>query len=317
MLPTLKLLALPLLLAAMAAGMPAHAATPRSMRQILKASPARDWRVLSPADLLVMRLPQGRVIIELAPQFAPRHVANIELLARDHYWDGLAITRVQDDFVTQWGDPDADTPHARPLPAGLSRGLPAEYSRATAGLDFTRLPDGDVYAPVAGFADGFPVGEDPRTGKAWLLHCYGMVGVGRDNPPDTGNGTELYAVIGQAPRQLDRNIALVGRVVGGMELLAALPRGSGAMGFYTHAAQRIPILSVRLASSLPENQQPRLEALRTTSATFAAVLANRRHRANAWFVHPAGHIGVCNAPLPVRKIPPPARPDAPRKHPQG
>nr|WP_298149708.1 peptidylprolyl isomerase [Metallibacterium sp.] len=165
-----------------------------------------------------MRLPQGRVVIELAPAFAPAHVADIEALARAHYWDGLAITRVQDDFVAQWGDPAADTPRRRALPAGLSRALPAEYTRALAGLHFTRLPDGDVYAPAVGFADGFPVGADPAAGRAWLLHCYGMVGVGRDNPPDTGNGTELYAVIGQAPRQLDRNIALVGRVADLIEI---------------------------------------------------------------------------------------------------
>ncbi|WP_343223884.1 peptidylprolyl isomerase [Metallibacterium sp.] len=206
------------LIALAALGCAQAAPAPAGMAQILARAPAADWRTLDPAHLLVMRLPQGRVVIELAPAFAPAHVADIEALARAHYWDGLAITRVQDDFVAQWGDPAADTPRRRALPAGLSRALPAEYTRALAGLHFTRLPDGDVYAPAVGFADGFPVGADPAAGRAWLLHCYGMVGVGRDNPPDTGNGTELYAVIGQAPRQLDRNIALVGRVADLIEI---------------------------------------------------------------------------------------------------
>ena len=229
---------------ALVAALAAQAApAPRGMEQILATAPASAWRKLDPAHLLVMRLPQGRVVIELAPRFAPAHVANIETLARAHYWNGLAITRVQDDFVTQWGDPAADTPRRRALPAGLPRTLPAEYTRALAGLHFTRPPDGDVYAPAVGFADGFPVGADPAAGRAWLLHCYGMVGVGRDNPPDTGNGTELYAVIGQAPRQLDRNIALVGRVVQGMDLLSSLPRGHGPLGFYRTAARRTRILS--------------------------------------------------------------------------
>lgn len=279
------------------------ASAPRDMAQILAAAPAAAWRTLNPAHLLVMQLPQGRVVIELAPQFAPAHVANIEALARAHYWDGLAITRVQDDFVTQWGDPDAGTPQRHALPAGLPRALPAEYERAAAGLDFTRLPDGDVYAPEVGFVHGFAVGENPRTQHAWLLHCYGMVGVGRDNPPDTGNGAELYAVIGQAPRQLDRNIALVGRVVQGMDLLSALPRGHGPLGFYRAAAQRTRILSVRLASTLPIVQQPHLQALRTATPTFTALIAERRNRSNPWFVRPAGRIGVCNVPLPVREIP--------------
>ena len=292
------------LIALAALGCAQAAPAPAGMAQILARAPAADWRALDPARLLVMRLPQGRVVIELAPAFAPAHVADIEALARAHYWDGLAITRVQDDFVAQWGDPAADTPRRRALPAGLSRALPAEYTRALAGLHFTRLPDGDVYAPAVGFADGFPVGADPANGRAWLLHCYGMVGVGRDNPPDTGNGTELYAVIGQAPRQLDRNIALVGRVVQGMDLLSALPRGHGPLGFYRSAARRTRILSVRLASTLPAAQQPHLQALRTRSAAFAALLAERRDRANAWFVYRPGKVSVCNVPLPVRAVPP-------------
>ena len=292
------------LIALAALGCAQAAPAPAGMAQILARAPAADWRTLDPAHLLVMRLPQGRVVIELAPVFAPAHAADIEALARAHYWDGLAITRVQDDFVAQWGDPAADTARRRALPAGLSRALPAEYTRALAGLHFTRLPDGDVYAPAVGFADGFPVGADPANGRAWLLHCYGMVGVGRDNPPDTGNGTELYAVIGQAPRQLDRNIALVGRVVQGMDLLSSLPRGHGPLGFYRTAARRTRILSVRIASTLPAAQQPHLQALRTRSAAFAALLAERRDRANPWFVYRPGKVSVCNVPLPVRAVPP-------------
>ena len=296
-------------IAAHAGAAPATAARPHAtMQQVLAASKPSDWRALDPARTLVMTLPQGRVVIELAPAFAPRHVANIEALARAHFFDGLTINRVQDDFVTQWGDADSDNPaKARPLPADARAILPDEYERSAAGLDFTRLPDGDVYAPQVGFADGFPAGRDPRTNTAWLLHCYGMVGVGRDNPPDNGSGAELYAVIGQAPRQLDRNIAVVGRVVQGMHLLAALPRGGGDLGFYRDPAHRTRILDVRLASELPPAQRPRLETLRTDTATFAALVQSRRDRSESWFVRPAGRISVCNMPLPVRAMPAAAR----------
>ena len=277
-----------------------------TMQQVLAASKPSDWRALDPAQTLVMTLPQGRVVIELAPTFAPRHVANIEALARAHFFDGLTINRVQDDFVTQWGDADSDIPSkARPLPADARIAMPDEYQRSAIGLDFTRLPDGDVYAPQAGFVDGFPVGRDPRTNTAWLLHCYGMVGVGRDDPPDNGSGAELYAVIGQAPRQLDRNITVVGRVVQGMHLLAALPRGGGDLGFYRDPAHRTRILSVRLAGKLPLADRPRLEVLRTDTATFAALVEARRDRSESWFVRPAGRISVCNVPLPVRVTPAP------------
>ena len=280
-------------------------ATPHAtLQQVLAASRPSDWRALDPARMLVITLPQGRVVIELAPAFAPRHVANIEVLARAHFFDGLTINRVQDDFVTQWGDANSDNPaKARPLPANARAALPDEYERNAAGLHFTRLPDGDVYAPQVGFVAGLPVGRDPRTHKAWLLHCYGMVGVGRDNPPDSGSGAELYAVIGQAPRQLDRNIAVVGRVVAGMRLLAAMPRGGGDLGFYRDPAHRTRILAVRLASTLPAAERPRLEVLRTGTPTFARLIEARRDRSESWFVRPAGRISVCNVPLPVRTLP--------------
>ena len=298
----LRRFALPLLLAL--AALTAHAGDSRlDMAQILAAAPPSAWRTLGADRLLVMQLPQGRVVIQLAPRFAPAHVAAIEKLAAAGYWNGLAIVRVQDDFVTQWSDPAADTAQARALPADVPHTLPAEYTRALTGLDFTRLPDGDVYAPQVGFVGGMPVGADPAHDRAWLLHCYGMVGVGRGDPPDTGNGSELYAVIGQAPRQLDENLAVVGRVVQGMQWLSSLPRGRGPLGFYRDAARRTPILWARMASAMPAGERPQLQALRTSSPTFAALLAERRARVNPWFIYRVGKISVCNAPLPVRSIP--------------
>ena len=164
------------------------------------------------------------------------------------------------------------------------------------------MPDLDTYAPTTGFTDGFPVARDPATGLTWLAHCYGMIGAGRDNDANSGGGTELYAVIGQAPRQLDRNVTLVGRVVSGIDLLSSLPRGHGDLGFYETPAERVPILSVKVASDVPRSQQVPLQALRTDSATFAALLQNRRFRQDAWYKTAAGRIDVCNMPLPVRPI---------------
>jgi len=89
-------------------------------------------------------------------------------------------------------------------------------------------------------------------------------------------------------------------VVRGIELLSALPRGTGDLGFYRTAAERIPIQSIRLASDLPAAQRLDLEALRADSATFTALLKNRRFRKDDWYKVPAGRIDVCNMPLPVR-----------------
>lgn len=298
----------PVLLAALTA--PAAAAEPsrpaRTTQQVLAEAKPADWRALDPENTLYLDLAAGRVVIELAPAFAPLHAANIRSLVRQRYFDGLAILRVQDNFVTQWGDPDSENADKARSLGKAERRIAAEFTRAAAGLRFTALPDGDVYAPEAGFSDGFAAARDPASGRAWLAHCYGAVGAGRDNDPESGSGAELYVVIGQAPRQLDRNIALVGRVVEGIELLSALPRGTGPLGFYEKPEQRLPIRSVRLAADLPEEQRLPLEALRTDTATFQALVESRRNRRDDWYQVPAGKIDLCNIPLPVRRRPDPA-----------
>jgi cyclophilin family peptidyl-prolyl cis-trans isomerase len=235
-------------------------------------------------------------VIELAPSFAPEHAANILRLARQGYYDGLAIVRSQDNFVVQWGDPDGK----RPLGAARAT-LPPEFTVALdARLPFTPLPDPDGYAPEVGFSGGFPAARDRPAGQAWLAHCYAMIGAGRGNEVDSGNGAELYVVIGHAPRQLDRNIALVGRVVQGMERLATLPRGGGPLGFYEQPSQHVPIRRVRVAADVPEAERSRLEVLRTDTATFEALVEARRNRRDEWYKVPAGYIDLCNVPIPVR-----------------
>ena len=272
-----------------------QAPKPLTSAEVLAASTPGDWRPLDPHNTLYVELASGRVIIELAPQFAPLHVANIEALAREHYFDSLAVMRSQDNYVVQWGDPDGK----RPIRTA-HKTLSAEFERASRGLAFTALLDPDTYAPQTGFVDGFPAGQDLKLGRAWMVHCYGMVGAGRDNDVDSGGGTELYVVIGQAPRHLDRNVTLVGRVVQGMELLSTLPRGSGEMGFYERPEQRIPIKSVRVAADVPEAQRTQLEELRTDTQTFTSFVEARRNRHEEWFKVPAGRIDVCNVPLIVR-----------------
>jgi peptidylprolyl isomerase len=226
---------------------------------------------------------------------------------REHYFDGLAIIRVQDNFVTQWGDPndddDGDKSKIKPL-GNAKRTLPPEYTRAIdPKLPWTPLPDGDVYAPQVGFSEGFPAARDPSSGREWLVHCYGMVGVARDVAPDSGNGSSLYVAIGQAPRQIDRNLAIAGRVLEGMPYLSALPRGTGPLGFYTQAAQRVPILSVKLAADVPPAEREKLQVLRTDSATFAAIIEAKRNRHDTFYTLPAGKIDVCNIDVPVRATP--------------
>jgi len=269
-------------------------------QDLLKDSPEADWRALDPENTMYVDLPAGRVVIELAPAFAPENVAQVSKLVRDKYFDGSFVIRVQDNYVVQWARPETDE---RAKAMAKVKVKPEFFRKVDPNVIFTRLADPDTYAPEVGFSGGFAAAHDPKRGETWLVHCYGSVGVGRDNDADSGNGAELYAVIGQSPRGLDRNITLIGRVVQGIELMSVMPRGPGAMGFYEKPADYIPIRTVRLAADVTPAERLALEALRTDSATFKAWVASRTTRKEPWFKDPIGHLGVCNLTLPVRLKP--------------
>ena len=273
---------------------------PLTTAQVMESAQAADWRRPDPANTLYLELPAGRVVIELAPRFAPAHVANIKALVKEKFFDGLPVARVQDNFVAQWGDADKTRPTDT-----ATRKLPDETVLAwNNSLPFVKLPDTDGYARETGWIDGFPVGlERKPSGQVWMTHCYATLGVGRDNWPDTGSGAELYVVIGQAPRQLDRNIVVAGRVLRGIELLASMPRGTGALGYYEKPEQRTLIKTVQLAADVPESERTALEVLRTDTPLFTRYVEARRNRRDDWYLVPAGHTDVCSISIPVRDIP--------------
>ncbi|MCM0001308.1 MAG: peptidylprolyl isomerase, partial [Erythrobacter sp.] len=338
--------------------------------EIVAAAPKADWVAIPAEDLLVMTLApdaDGRprtVVIQLMPApFSQGWVHNIRLFARAGWYDGISVNRVQDNYVTQWGDPNYDNPEAtgkpKPLPQGLRMMTEKDYLVTAAmglindpivhGYEIRpgvraregRPPDGlvtpftaetlagtaepsppaprDSYADGTGFFEGWPIAGERAPSKPddriqdffpaflktmWPTHCYGMVGVGRNYSPDTGSGAELYTVIGHAPRHLDRNIALVGRVIEGMEHLSSLPRGKGALGFYSaeESAKRTPITSVRVADDLPTGERPAFEYLSTESETFAAYAGAIANRRDPFFNVPAGGADICNIRVPVRRV---------------
>ncbi len=291
--------------------------------EIVAAAPAADWVAIAPSDLLVMDLAADRdgnarrvVIQMMPPPFSQGWVGNIRKLAAAHWWDGLSINRVQDNYVVQWGDAEGeDKAKARKLPEGLAVVPQAAYhadakalnARLGAAFERSRTANEPMRPPFIkevnflfdSFADGFAFASDEKS--VWPVHCYGMVGVGRNLSPDTGTGAELYTVIGHAPRHLDRNIALVGRVISGIENLSSLPRGTGALGFYEKPEQRVTITSIRLGNEVAG--LPRYQYLSTESGSFAKYADARANRRDAFFIVPAGGADICNVPVPVRKAP--------------
>ena len=335
--PTIAFVALALLAAPLVAQEPAKPAA-LAPSEIVAAAPSADWTAIAVSDLLVMDLaPDGkgkprRVVIQLMPApFSQGWIGNIRKLAAAQWWNGTSVNRVQDNYVVQWGDAS----EKKVLPAGLAVvpeseyisasdqeydaklsefkrknpkatpivKSPAEIRRGRQSFVDSELSYPDNYAKAAGFTQGWPIAADADIGL-WPAHCYGMVGVGRDVPPNTGTGAELYTVIGHAPRHLDRNIALVGRVIEGIEHLSALPRGTGALGFYETAEERVPIKSVRLLSEMEVDPVPRYEYLSTESTSFAAYAEARANRSDAFFIRPADGADICNIPVPVRRVKP-------------
>jgi peptidylprolyl isomerase len=269
-------------------------APPPTAAEVVEKAPASDWRALDPENTLYLELAAGRVIVELAPEMAPRHVASIKALAREGFFDGLSIYRVQENYVAQGGDADEKRQ------AGRAK-LKAEFAlEKSAGVEFTRLADEDGYAPETGWVRGFAAARTSPGGPAWLVHCPGAFAMPRDEDPDSGT-TDFYVVIGHAPRHLDRNTTVFGRVVQGIERLSTLPRGTGRLGFYEKPEERHPIRRARVAADLPEAERVALQLMRTDSASFAALVEARRNRREAWFHAQAGHVEVCNVPVPIRE----------------
>ena len=317
--------------------------SPLAPSEIVAAAPQADWTRIAPSDQLVMELAPDmkgkprRIVIQLMPPpFSAGWIGNIRKLAAAHWWDGMSINRVQDNYVVQWGDPNADDKaKAKALPAGIATMTESEYSTPISESFLASEPvvwadpkiashkSPDAYAAGTGFVLGWPVGLDglqpsgptsraqlqsrlPRKKGAaehyWPVHCYGMVGVGRDLSPNTGSGAELYVVIGHAPRHLDRNIALVGRVIEGIEYLSSLPRGHGGLGFYDleQGDERVAIQSIHQGAEVKD--LPAYEYLSTESASFAHYADARANRRDAFFIRPAGGADICNIPVPVRRV---------------
>ncbi len=256
---------------------------------------ASDWQAIPDTEIMVVTLKDGRTVhVRLAPRFAPAHVANIRALIAARWWDGTSVYRVQDNWVTQWGD----ATEKKPLPATVVPQPAAEFD----GQPFTvaqRLTRSDAYSTASGItADGWPMATDGRTG--WLTHCYGMVGVARDVAPSTGSGAELFTPIGTPARRLDRNYTVVGRIVEGMGVMASMPRSEAKMGFYATEGERTPIVSVHLASELPVANRPRFEYRRADNPRFAAMIAMRENPKPPMIG--SGGVDVCDVPLAVRRV---------------
>lgn len=257
-----------------------------------------DWRAVDPEDVLLIETRTGPVYVELADQFAPNHAARMRQAARDGFYDGRQFYRVIDGFVVQGGRGEEENSEVlQQYPA-----LAAELAVPSETVTFTAMSDRDLYAPEVGHVDGFAAGRDGD--QTWMLHCLGTMAMARDNEADSAD-VEFFIVIGHAPRYLDRNTTVFGRVLEGMEHIQAVRRGDPAVnsGVIADPDARDPIISMRVLADVDAADRPVFEVMDTRGEAFFNAKDASRNRTYEWFINtPPPVIEACRMPAPVRRV---------------
>ena len=135
---------------------------------------------------------KGQIVIDLLPDVAPKHVAQITALAKEGAYDGVVFHRVIDGFMAQTGD----------VEFGKSGG---DLSRA--GMGGSALPD-----IPAEFSD--------------IPFERGVVGMARSSDPNSAN-SQFFIMFTRYP-SLNGQYTVVGRVISGMDVVDQIKRGEGA-----------------------------------------------------------------------------------------
>jgi len=251
------------------------------------------WREVEPENLVFMDLHEGQVVIELNPIFAPKTVEQFRRLVQERFYEGFSFYRVIDGFVAQGGD-GSDLGALSDVPL-----IEAEFEREwPADQPFTPVQKPDLFAPETGFVDGFAAGREAAGGKTWLTHCPGAVAMARND--DAGSSrTDFYIVIGQAPRYLDRNMNVFGRVIHGMEAVQKIARGPAADNGIIRDETRVSrIRSMKLGSDIPKEERLSAFVMDTNSPGFEQLLRDRRERKQRFFHHqPPRVLDVCQVPM--------------------
>ena len=259
----------------------------------LRAAEETIWRELNPVNTVFVEMPEGLVVIELNPAFAPETVKQFKQLAEDRFYDGLSFYRVIDGFVAQGGD-GSDLGELSNIPL-----VDAEFEIDwNEEFNYIHVQSPDMFAPETGIIDGFAVARDPSRGKVWLTHCPGIVAMARNDSPDSSR-TDFYIVIGQAPRYLDRNMNIFGRVVYGMDVVQRIKRGPTlGNGVIQDETESSRISKMQLLSEIPEEDRLKVYVVDTTNEGFKKLLKDRLNRKQKFFHNqPPKVLDVCQVPV--------------------
>lgn len=238
------------------------------------------WYQVPQSDLVYLQTTQGPVIIALTDSIAPQHAQRFRELVKSGFYNNRYFYRVIEGFVAQAGSNGTHRAGDSTAP------LPAEFT-ASSVEGFYEVERPAPFAPVSGFINGFAAATTPDRQRYWLAHCPGTVAMARDNKADTG-ATEFYVVLGQAPRHLDRNMSVFGRVVDGMAALQKLPRGSadnhGVLKDFSEASE---LIDARLGTDVPKYRRRQVALQLPGHSDYQKKVAEARAMSNPFFVDDA------------------------------
>jgi peptidylprolyl isomerase len=246
--------------AATAPAVPAPAATSKV------AFPAEDWRVLNPENALIYETTKGRIIVELAPEMAPGHVARVKMLAREGFYNGLSFHRVVSDFMAQGGDPKGDGTGGSDQPDlrgefNFRRGTASNFVRAVDRGGATIGWMGTI--PVTSQTDLLMERTSDKKVAAWGNHCLGVASMARGSDENSANSQ--FFLMRAAYPTLDRRYTIWGRAVVGTDVIRAFKVGEPVV-------DPDKMISVRVLADVPEADRPTVMVQRTDGPSFQTKL---------------------------------------------
>jgi len=230
---------------------------------------------------------KGRIIVEMLPEVAPLHVAQIRALAHENFYDGQRFFRVIDKFMDQTGDPQNNGQGGSSKP-----NIPAEFTFRR-GTDLPFVMAADQTVAEIGFIKTLPVESQsmslaPLTKDqkvtAWALYCQGVMGMARDENPDSGN-SQFFLMRWPYP-SLERKYTAWGRVISGLDVVRAIKTGEPVEDPQDRMER------VRLLADLPEKDRPKIRVVDTRGPWFKAEIARTRAGKGADFT-------ACDVEIPV------------------
>ena len=261
-------------------------------------APEEAWRTVDPENLIIIDTKYGDIGIELFPEIAPKHVAQVKALARSGFYNNVPFHRVIDGFMNQTGDgANGDGTGDSDLPD-----IEAEFTfRRGSDLPFTlvtaqQVGQGEI---GVGFYKSLPIASQPTAQalftkdnkvEAFGLHCKGVTSMARTSDPNSAN-SQFFLMRGKADH-LDTQYSIWGTTVMGYDLLE-----KPLVGTIGEIPDWMPdrMNEVEVAADMSEDERPTIQVLKTDSPAFNNWLKTQKNEDGSF-------PDICEISVPTRTL---------------